>query len=31
MIIKYGTLENNIDVTDICYEKLLNNNIIKIF
>ena len=30
MIIKYGIVDNNIDVTDICYNKLCNNNIITI-
>ena len=30
MIIKYGIVDNNIDVTDMCYNKLCNNNIITI-
>jgi FkbM family methyltransferase len=30
MIILYGTNEKNIDVTDICYNKLMKENIIKI-
>lgn len=30
MQIKYGLIHNNIDVTDICFNMLLNNNIIEI-
>jgi FkbM family methyltransferase len=30
MKITYGIIENNIDVTDLCFNKLLNNNIITI-
>jgi FkbM family methyltransferase len=30
MLIKYGILQNNIDVTGICYDKLYKNNIIYI-
>jgi len=30
MIITYGILDNNIDVTDICFKKFKKNNIIKI-
>jgi FkbM family methyltransferase len=30
MIIKYGIVDNNIDVTDICHTKMCNNNIIYI-
>ena len=30
MIIKYGIVDNNIDVTDICHAKMCNNNIIYI-
>ena len=30
MRIKYGILNNSIDVTDVCFSKLSNNNIITI-
>ena len=30
MIIKYGIIDNNIDVTDICYNILCKNNVITI-